>query len=434
LKFFLPDSQDSVDPSFDFEKEQRSKDRLRQRHDLYAHEVFTQPAFDGFLVSKSMVDGFGTLGGRYTLSQRLRLLQLGASAFFRVDRAPHRLETMGDCGAFSYLKEKKPPYTVDEVLEFYAACRFDSGVSLDHVIIDYLPEADAPGAGPRAVPAALRQRQELTLTHARDFLHKHKAGRYAFKPLGVAQGWSPRSYAASVKELQQMGYDSIALGGMVPLKSQDILLCLEAIQAVRHPSTRLHLLGVNRTGHLAEFGRLGVASFDSTSPLRQAFKDARDNYYWQGRTYTAIRIPQFKGNPELQQRIAQGKVSQERAYRLEKACLQAMKQFEAGKRPVSKVLEVILEYEQLYASDSKRTHVEDYEKTLTDAPWRECPCDVCRQLGYHVILFRGAERNRRRGFHNIWSLYRQLQDSLKDLEQAPARQAEGMARRPRAHG
>ncbi|EAU61801.1 conserved hypothetical protein, partial [Stigmatella aurantiaca DW4/3-1] len=78
VKFFLPDSQDLVDPSFDFENEQRSKDRRRQRHDLYAHEVFSQPAFDGFLVSKGMVDGFGALGSRYTLSQRLRLSQMGA--------------------------------------------------------------------------------------------------------------------------------------------------------------------------------------------------------------------------------------------------------------------------------------------------------------------------------------------------------------------
>lgn len=434
MKFFLPDSQDSVDPSFDFEKEQRSQDRLRQRHDLYAHEVFTQPAFDGFLVSKSMVDGFGTLGGRYTLSQRLRLLQVGAPEFFRVDRAPNRLEIMGDCGAFSYLKEKKPPYTVDEILEFYTACRFDSGVSLDHVIIDFIPEADAPGAGPRTVPAALRQRQELTLTHAKDFLHKHKAGRYFFKPIGVAQGWSPRSYAASVKHLQQMGYNYIALGGMVPLKSQDILRCLEAIQLERNPATRLHLLGVTRTGHLHEFNRLGVASFDSTSPLRQAFKDARDNYYWQGQTYTAIRIPQFKGNPELQESITLGKVSQERACRLEKACLQAMKQFEAGRRSVSKVVEVLLEYEQFYAGGSKHSHAADYERTLTEAPWRKCPCDVCRQLGHHVILFRGAERNRRRGFHNTWSLYRQLRESQGYIQNAPASQAEGMPRRTRAHG
>jgi hypothetical protein len=33
---------------------------------------------------------------------------------------------------------------------------------------------------------------------------------------------------------------------------------------------------------------------------------------------------------------------------------------------------------------------------------------VCTRLGIHVILFRGAERNRRRGFHNLYVFYRQL--------------------------
>ncbi|ADO74648.1 tRNA-guanine transglycosylase DpdA [Stigmatella aurantiaca] len=411
MKFFLPDSQDLVDPSFDFENEQRSKDRRRQRHDLYAHEVFSQPAFDGFLVSKGMVDGFGALGSRYTLSQRLRLSQMGAPEFFRVERAPHPLQIMGDCGAFTYVKEQKPPYSVDDVIDFYATSRFDYGVSLDHVILDFIPEADAPGAGPRAVPAAIRHRQELTLQYATEFLHQHRLGRHAFKPLGVAQGWSPQSYATSVKRLQKMGYDYIALGGMVPLKTQDILRCLQAIQDQRAHGTRLHLLGVTRTEHLEEFYRLGVASFDSTSPLRQAFKDAHDNYYFNGQTYTAIRIPQVEGNTRLQQRIASGQISQNQARKLETACLQAMRLFDAGRRSLSKVIEVLLEYEDLYAHDVKRSHAKDYERTLTDAPWRQCACDICKHLKYHVIIFRGAERNRRRGFHNIWSLYHHMRGS-----------------------
>ena len=57
MKFFFPDSQDLVDPSFDFEKETRSDQRLRHRDDLYAHEVFSEPAYDGLLVSKASVDG-----------------------------------------------------------------------------------------------------------------------------------------------------------------------------------------------------------------------------------------------------------------------------------------------------------------------------------------------------------------------------------------
>ncbi|HYO53856.1 tRNA-guanine transglycosylase DpdA [Archangium sp.] len=409
MKFFLPDSQDLVDPTFDFERERRSVTRQRQRDDLYAHEVFSTPAFDGLLVSKGIVDGFGALGSRYTLAQRHRLQRLGAPQFFRVDRAPNPLKLMGDCGAFTYVHEEEPPYSIDEVLEFYEGSRFDYGVSLDHIILEYIPSADEPGASKDAVPEPLRRRQELTLELARDFLREHKAGRHSFEPLGVAQGWSPKSYAASVKALQKMGYDYIALGGMVPLKSPEILACLVEIDKVRGPGTRLHLLGVTRTEHLPEFSRLGIASFDSTSPLRQAFKDDRDNYYADGHKYTALRIPQVEGNPRLQRDISSGKVSQENARRMEQASLEAMRLFEEGRRTVSQVVEVLLEYERLYDKDSKKDHAAAYEKTLTDAPWRRCPCEVCKALKHHVILFRGAERNRRRGFHNIWTFYRQLQ-------------------------
>ena len=57
--YFLPDSQDLVDPSFDFEREDRSETRMRYRDDLYAHQIFKRRAYDGLLVSKGIVDGFG---------------------------------------------------------------------------------------------------------------------------------------------------------------------------------------------------------------------------------------------------------------------------------------------------------------------------------------------------------------------------------------
>ena len=435
MRFFLPDSQDLVDPTFDFERERRSVSRQRQRDDLYAHEVFSTPAFDGFLVSKGIVDGFGVLGSRYTLAQRHRLQRLGAPQFFRVDRATSPLTIMGDCGAFTYVHEEEPPYSIDEVLEFYEGSRFDYGISLDHIILEYIPAADEPGASKDLVPEPLRKRQQVTLDLARDFLREHKAGRCSFEPLGVAQGWSPKSYATSVKALQKMGYDYIALGGMVPLKSPEIRACLAEIDKVRSPGTRMHLLGVTRTEHLPEFSRLGIASFDSTSPLRQAFKDDRDNYYSADDKYTAIRIPQVEGNPKLQRAISSGKVSQEQARRLEQASLEAMRLFEEGQRTVSQVVEVLLEYERFYDKDSKKDHASAYEKTLTDAPWRRCPCEVCKALKHHVILFRGAERNRRRGFHNTWTFYRQLQGlGLKTRTEAPQSVQPAPRQKVRARG
>ena len=71
MKFFFPDSQDLVDPSFDFQAETRSETRVRQRDDQYPHEVFASPPYEGMLVSKGIVDGTGgEAGSRYTLAQR----------------------------------------------------------------------------------------------------------------------------------------------------------------------------------------------------------------------------------------------------------------------------------------------------------------------------------------------------------------------------
>src|SRR5262245_57492558 len=110
MKFFFPDSQDLIDPSFDFETESRSPLRIRQRDDRYPHEIFSQPPYDGILVSKAMVDGDGQGGSRYNLAQRHRLLRIGIRDFFRLPQgAEYRLETMGDCGAFSYVAEEYPP-------------------------------------------------------------------------------------------------------------------------------------------------------------------------------------------------------------------------------------------------------------------------------------------------------------------------------------
>jgi hypothetical protein len=421
VKFFLPDSQDLIDPTYDFERERRSDLRQRQRDDIYAHEFFSTLAFDGLLLSKGIVDGIGGSGGRYTPAQRKRLLRLGAPRFFRMERAPAPLEFMGDCGAFTYVDEEEPPYSVQEVLDFYEFCRVDFGVSLDHVILQFEPAADEPGDGSASIDDPVRRRQELTLELAREFLRQHRGSRLGFEPLGAAQGWSPGSYATAVKALQKMGYEAIALGGMVPLKSQEILMCLEEIQRVRRPGTRLHLLGVTRPEHLQEFARLGVTSFDSTSPLRQAFKDARDNYYLENLRYTALRIPQVEGNLGMQRRIACGAVSQEQARRLERDCLEAMKRFEQGRRTVGQVLKVLLEYEQLYDPEAKKDYAEAYEKTLREAPWRRCPCEVCQELGHHVIIFRGAERNRRRGFHNVWTFYRQLKNLERGVARTPAK-------------
>jgi hypothetical protein len=418
MKFFFPDAQDLVDPSFDFETETRSEDRQRQRDDLYAHEVFAEAPYDGLLVSRAIVEGHGNDGSRYTLAQRQRLLRGGARAFFRLEGRP--LQVMGDCGAFSYVREKVPPVTVEQVIDFYEACGFDYGVSVDHIILAYEPESDdaLPGLGVELLPEDWAERQRITLELAADFLRRHRERRCRFTPIGVAQGWSPRSYARSVEALQAMGYTRIGLGGMVPLKTHEVLACLKAVAAARRPETQFHLFGVTRCAQTAVFRAYGVTSFDSTSPLKQAFKDDRDNYYAPERSYTAVRVPQIDVNPKLQRRILAGEVDRARALRLERACLDALIAYDRGGRTLDETLDAVREYELLH--DGRRDRSAAYRETLDDRPWKDCPCAICRQIGIHVVLFRGAERNRRRGFHNVFVTYRQLHRALADDEGRPA--------------
>src|SRR5207247_1369075 len=145
-----------------------------------------------------------------------------------------------------------------------------------------------------------------------------------FAPLGVAQGWSPTSYAHAVQVLQRIGYDYVALGGMVPLKTAEIEACLKAIADVRHPETRIHLLGITRTELVKDYERYGVVSFDSTSPFRQAFKDDRDNYHAPDRKYLAIRVMQIDSNNRLKQRVLAGQLDQNEGRALEQGCMRAL--------------------------------------------------------------------------------------------------------------
>jgi hypothetical protein len=411
MKFFFPDSQDFIDPGFNFTTESYSPGRVRQRDDQYAHEVFPTRPYDGMLISKAIVDSRVTdKEKKYTDAQRRRLLCVGVQEFFRLEG--RGLETMGDCGAFSYVREKTPPVSVDEVIDFYEACGFDQGVSVDHIILGYMADADTCLPGVDLVPEEWRERQEITLELARQFLKRHRQRRCRFTAMGAAQGWSPRSYAHCVEQLQDMGYRMIALGGMVPLKRHEILACLEAISTVRYAETQLHLLGVTRCDLALEFGRYGVSSFDSTSPLKQAFMDDDDNYYTPTRTYTAIRVPQVDKNVRLKKRILAGEVRQEEAIRLERECLRRLLAYDRDETGLEETLRVLREYEQIH--DGKKDHSDAYRETLEDRPWKACDCAICadRKVGIHVIIFRAAERNRRRGFHNLWVTYRGLQGIL----------------------
>jgi hypothetical protein len=186
---------------------------------------------------------------------------------------------------------------------------------------------------------------------------------------------------------------------------------------------RLHLLGFGKIEHLADLERYGVASFDTTSPLVRAFKDARKNYWVRGKDgclsyYTAIRIPQAIENNRLKQKALEGRLNQEQARTLEEAALDSVRGLARGEVALDDALAAVMAYwDQLNwhgeSSTTRRAERlerqrEIYARTLGDRPWEACDCRVCRESGVEALIFRNSNRNKRRGMHNLHVFHRHL--------------------------
>lgn len=391
MRFFFPDSQDLVSPAYDFLRDEYPPHRVRQRDDRYAHEVLDRAPYHGVLVSKSIVDGSIKGAGKYTTAQRARMHRMGVHRFFRL---PTGVEALGDNGAFNYIDEVTPPVTPAQTLDFYEECGFDAGVSTDHVVFGFTESSSDDDVNPD-----WEDRRQLTLRLAEEFMSLCRDRKSAVEPVGAAQGWSPETYADSVRALQDMGYQRIALGGMVPLKTREILSSLTRIGDVLKSDTHLHLLGITRVESMDDFAAMGVTSFDSTSAFRQAFMDDRKNFHTAERAYVAIRVPQVDGNPTLKRAILAGHVSQKEAITAERETLKALRAYDGSAASRRVCLDRLAEYQVICGS--KKSYIGAYEETLTAAPWTHCACKICRDHGVEIAIFRGTERNKRRGFHNM---------------------------------
>jgi hypothetical protein len=127
--------------------------------------------------------------------------------------------------------------------------------------------------------------------------------------------------------------------------------------------------------------------------------DDKNNYYSRDETFVAIRVPQVDGNPALKRAILGGRVSQKDAVKAERESLRCLRAFDRGEAELPEVLEALSAYENV--TMPKRSYIDDYRRTLEASPWKECACSICREHSIEVVIFRGTERNKRRGFHNL---------------------------------
>ncbi|HEX2541079.1 MAG TPA: tRNA-guanine transglycosylase DpdA [Caldimonas sp.] len=427
MKFLYSDTQDYVDPAYDFINDRTGPRRERYWTDAYAHELMSPIPYDGLLVSMSAIrqaNGVATSKVRYSTKEEQRLLRDGARKFLRFGGPKFKdLMLMGDCGAFAYVDHAEPAYKPAEVVEFYAEAGFTHGVSPDHIIFD----CDTSNPPARAVSKDVRKRFEITLANAREFIGLAENADVPFTPMGAVQGWSPESMADSASRLEQMGYRYLAVGGLVPLRVEAIKSVLSAIRQSVKATTDIHLLGFAKAEQIGGFTSFGITSFDSTSPLIRAFKDAKANYYMESPTggldyYTAIRIPQAIENSRLMQGVKRGIFSAEDLQRREQRALSTLRAYDKGGVSVDDTLDAVMDYHQfLLRGDDEETVDQDkslaktrslIRRTIEDKPWKRCGCDICRDVGIEVIIFRSSNRNKRRGFHNLGVYHRHLKSTL----------------------
>jgi hypothetical protein len=398
LKYFIPEWDDQVDRDFDFENDEHSGGSGDWSNQVYAHQMYPEPNYDGLLISKVVAEK--------SKSKKERINRLGVHRFLRV---PREFPIMGDCGAFGYINEDVPPYTTEEVLEYYTRLDFDFGVSLDHLIVT-------------ATEAKKKARYDLTIENAAAFLKQHRKAKLPWTPMGAVQGWDPKSYAAAAKKYVAMGYDYIGLGGLVRSSTPDIIEILRAVHDVVPSSVRMHLFGLARLNGLAVFTRLGVTSVDSASFLRQAWMRTTTSYVMPGESFAAIRIPEAGKSFRAKRMNEQAGLSDAAISQMEQNALRSVREYAARQGSLDAALNALLEYDRFVTAD--RVDLSGpYRNTLEKRPWELCGCEVCRQAGIEVVIFRGNNRNRRRGFHNTYVFYRLLDQALRgDTAGLPGRQ------------
>jgi hypothetical protein len=406
--YFLPDWDDFLDVEYDFATDKFSSPERNTRNEEHSIAMMRpQRLCDGVLVS--LAQNLGTKG----LLKRVDKISSDALAPRSV-RAHFKLEhnqwAFGDCGAFSYVNEPKPTISVEQAVALYDLHEFDFGASVDHIPI---PEIQQNGKKHTLTEAERRQRVRLTRRNAERFINVHRDTGANFVPVGVIQGVDAADFGPQVGEYIEMGYSHIALGGLVPRSDAEVLEIVQIVNKricqLRH-TPWVHLLGVFRPALQERFRELGINSFDSATYFRKAWLRSGQNYLGtDGRWYAAIRVPPTR-DPRTMMRLKESGVSERRLKNLENKALSALNAYDVGTTSLTKCLRSILAYDSLLArSESEGNDVaEAYRKTLEAKPWRTCTCQVCRSIGIHVVIFRGLNRNKRRGAHNTLQLFHKV--------------------------
>lgn len=395
MRFFIPEWDDRVDPGYNFFTDTHSDFHKEDpaHNDAYMWDIFgvENVPFDGVLVSLATL--------QQSRSKYQEILDKGIHKFLGL---PQQFPLMADCGAFSYIKENEPPYKTKDVLRTYSDLGFNYGVSIDHLVVPAFKDQN-------------KERMRITYENGvQAFKIWRQKYRRDYQIIVAVQGAEVADYIRMYNHFLLRGIRHLAFGSLVrsptPFISRLIDSLIEEIKTTKVVPEYLHFFGVARCALFEKFHELedlGIdVAFDSSSYLRKAWLGAQtsqNNYItndWNG--YTAIRIPQ-----DIPKRVS-ATLDSQKYQTAAQACLQDLWKYDRGDLSLDHVMRTLEHFNILVEERSDLNHY--YRRTLEDKPWNKCECPICKKVGIDVAIFRGNNRNRRRGFHNVQVFYHTLKD------------------------
>ena len=408
LTYFLPDWEDHLDPKFDFKNDNFSSKDPDARGDLHCCKLMHPDRMcDGILISLAQSSKrIGPWRPKGELKEEL----LSPSPLRKHYGLSADQWLFGDCGAFSYSNSDQPPLNVEQAVSLYGIHGFDYGTSVDHIPVTKVTLANN---SVRALTMPEREeRVSITTRNAEDFYAIANSRSAPFIPVGAIQALSPEEYASKVRHYCEVGYRHIAIGGLVPLKDSHLILIVRAVaEAARNERTRpwIHLFGVYRPKLQAEFRSLGIDSFDSASYFRKSWLRSSQNYLGvDGKWYSALRVPMMSDG-RTRKKLESSGIDPIKLQEEESHVLSLLTDFDYGTVSKESMLDALLSYDaHLQRTSDLASLRNSYAEVLTTKPWRKCGCPFCKNLGVHIMVFRGYNRNKRRGSHNTLMLYKSL--------------------------
>jgi hypothetical protein len=372
IKYIVPDWDDIVDPGYDFASETSSRQYRNNRfaYGVRLWEIFNPPPIDGVLISISNI-----------INHKLKIIEaLGNARKFL--KLPLNLQLIGDCGAWQYRYMESPPYTVEYTLKTYEVLGVDYGVTLDHIPFFGNPT----------------ERISLSIENAiksyQIWKPLYEKGDYRYVLMASVQGLEIEDYLRSFKVLYNVGFRHFAIGGLAKRETEFIRRLLEKLKQLLREYRdviKIHMLGIARISVIPILEELldyvEEVSFDNATFLRMSWTRTVGNYVLpDGRIYTSIRIR------EQDQQL-----------------LDKLLQYDNGAISFEEITSIL---GRRLSERGEIHYLPYYIATLRDKPWHECNCSLCKALGINIVIFRGNNRNRRRGFHNVYVFSKLLREGI----------------------